>query len=52
MLWVFFKDGTFTETDEEQVEISSEHFQNISNRKVTIEWAVLQELKKKLFSTT
>ena len=46
------KDGTFTETDEEKVEILSEHFQNVYNRKVTIEWAVLQEFKKNLFSIT
>ena len=40
---MFKKNGTFTLTDEEKVEILSEHFQNVYNRNVTVEWAVLKE---------
>ena len=43
------KKSNFTETDDKQVEILSDHFQNVYNRKVTIDWAVLQEFKKNLF---
>ena len=53
LLCVLKKDGTFTETDEEQVEILFEQFQNVYNRK----WnnrlkCPARDLKKILFSTT
>ena len=40
---IFFKDGTFTETDEEKVEILYEHFKNVYNRNVTIKWTIFQD---------
>ena len=40
------KDGTFTTSDEE-VEILSKCFHDVYNRNVSIDWYVLEEIKKK-----
>ena len=41
------EDNTYTETDEEKVEILSTHFEFFFNGTVNIEWIILTEIKQK-----
>ena len=41
------EDNTYTETDEEKVEILSTHFEFFLNDTVNIEWIILTEIKQK-----
>ena len=40
------KDGTFTTSDEEIVNVLSKTFHDVNNRNVSIDWSVLKEIKK------
>ena len=45
-------DGTFTVSDEENVEILSKHFHTVFNSNVKIDWSVLDELiQRKTYSS-
>ena len=41
------KDDSFTETDPEVVELLSKFFHSVYNRKINIDWEVLNEIKDK-----
>ena len=41
------KDSTYTETDEEKLEILSTHFEKVFNSDVNIHWSILSVIKQK-----
>ena len=41
------EDETYTETDEEKLEILSTHFEKVFNSDVNIDWSILLEIKQK-----
>ena len=41
-------DDTYTETDEEKLEVLSTHFTKVFNSNVNIDWSILTEIKQKL----
>ena len=44
---IIFKkeDNTYTETDEEKLEVLLTHFENVLNSDVNIDWIILSEIK-------
>ena len=46
---IIFKkeDNTYTETDEEKLEVLLTHFENVLNSDVNIDWIILSEIKQK-----